>query len=98
MFTTKDPRLKALSEAKYHQFRNWFDKRLDDAIAATEQPINLRQQSDNGKYAQRASPSTLYLDFTRDSFCLGALASLSEFVDRLYSGMMHPAIYVEILC
>ncbi|XP_018319486.2 dynamin-like 120 kDa protein, mitochondrial, partial [Agrilus planipennis] len=32
-----DPRLKALSEAKYNQFKNWFDERLNDAIAAAEQ-------------------------------------------------------------
>ncbi|KAJ8929318.1 hypothetical protein NQ314_018026 [Rhamnusium bicolor] len=31
-----NPRIKALSEAKYKQFRGWFDKRLDDAIAAAE--------------------------------------------------------------
>lgn len=31
-----DPRIKALSEAKYKEFRNWFDKRLDDAIEAAE--------------------------------------------------------------
>lgn len=31
-----DPRLKSLSESKYKEFRNWFDQRLDDAIAAAE--------------------------------------------------------------
>nr|XP_023012355.1 dynamin-like 120 kDa protein, mitochondrial isoform X2 [Leptinotarsa decemlineata] len=31
-----DPKIKALSEAKYKEFRNWFDQRLDDAIAAAE--------------------------------------------------------------
>lgn len=31
-----DPRIKQLSEAKYNEFRSWFDKRLDDAIAAAE--------------------------------------------------------------
>nr|CAH7760052.1 unnamed protein product [Callosobruchus chinensis] len=31
-----DPRLKALSESKYQEFKDWFDKRLDDAIAAAE--------------------------------------------------------------
>lgn len=31
-----DPRIKALTEAKYTQFRSWFDQRLDDAIAAAE--------------------------------------------------------------
>ncbi|KAJ8951088.1 hypothetical protein NQ318_003786 [Aromia moschata] len=31
-----DPRIKALSESKYKEFRGWFDQRLDDAIAAAE--------------------------------------------------------------
>ncbi|XP_066156023.1 dynamin-like GTPase OPA1, mitochondrial isoform X1 [Euwallacea fornicatus] len=31
-----DPRIKALSEAKYSQFKNWFEQRLDDAVAAAE--------------------------------------------------------------
>lgn len=31
-----DPRIKALSEAKYAQFKTWFDQRLDDAVAAAE--------------------------------------------------------------
>ncbi|GLH01491.1 Dynamin-like 120 kDa protein, mitochondrial [Gryllus bimaculatus] len=31
-----DPRLKALGEAQYQNFRNWFDKRLNDAIEAAE--------------------------------------------------------------
>nr|CAI5851634.1 unnamed protein product [Callosobruchus analis] len=31
-----DPRLRALSESKYKEFKDWFDKRLDDAIAAAE--------------------------------------------------------------
>ncbi|CAH1972646.1 unnamed protein product [Acanthoscelides obtectus] len=31
-----DPRLKTLSESKYQEFKQWFDKRLDDAIAAAE--------------------------------------------------------------
>lgn len=31
-----DPRLKTLSQAKYKEFRNWFDQRLDDAIQAAE--------------------------------------------------------------
>lgn len=35
-----DPRLKALSETKYKEFRNWFDQRLDDAIAAAEAQEN----------------------------------------------------------
>ncbi|XP_060516736.1 dynamin-like 120 kDa protein, mitochondrial isoform X2 [Cylas formicarius] len=35
-----DPRIKSLSEAKYNQFRNWFDQRLDDAIAAAEKAEN----------------------------------------------------------
>ncbi|XP_044750698.1 dynamin-like 120 kDa protein, mitochondrial isoform X1 [Coccinella septempunctata] len=32
-----DPRLKALTEAKYKDFKNWFDQRLEDAIQAAEQ-------------------------------------------------------------
>lgn len=35
-FILLDPRLKALSETKLKQFRTWFDQRLDDAIAASE--------------------------------------------------------------
>ncbi|KAL3282671.1 hypothetical protein HHI36_005846 [Cryptolaemus montrouzieri] len=31
-----DPRLKALTESKYKEFKNWFDQRLDDAIQAAE--------------------------------------------------------------
>lgn len=31
-----DPRLKSLGEAKYKSFRDWFDRRLDDAIQAAE--------------------------------------------------------------
>lgn len=56
-----DPRLKALSEAKLQQFRTWFDQRLDDAIAASE---------NNGQLPEVAD---------------GVFASLSGFVDRLYS-------------
>lgn len=37
-----DPRIKALSEAKYAQFKTWFDQRLDDAVAAAEK---VEQQS-----------------------------------------------------
>lgn len=50
-FLIEDPRLKALSEAKYKQFKTWFDQRLDDAIAAAEQPNNqLVSSANNGKY------------------------------------------------
>ncbi|XP_072393787.1 dynamin-like GTPase OPA1, mitochondrial isoform X1 [Diabrotica undecimpunctata] len=31
-----DPRIKALTENKYSEFKSWFDQRLDDAIAAAE--------------------------------------------------------------
>ncbi|KAG5889645.1 hypothetical protein JTB14_028923 [Gonioctena quinquepunctata] len=31
-----DPRIKALTESKYKEFRSWFDTRLDEAIAAAE--------------------------------------------------------------
>ncbi|XP_050512014.1 dynamin-like 120 kDa protein, mitochondrial isoform X1 [Diabrotica virgifera virgifera] len=31
-----DPRIKALTENKYNEFKSWFDQRLDDAIAAAE--------------------------------------------------------------
>lgn len=31
-----DPRIKTLTDAKYKEFRSWFDQRLDDAIAAAE--------------------------------------------------------------
>lgn len=31
-----DPKLKALTGAKYNELKSWFDQRLDDAIAATE--------------------------------------------------------------
>ncbi|XP_018574590.1 dynamin-like 120 kDa protein, mitochondrial isoform X2 [Anoplophora glabripennis] len=36
-----DPRIKAFSESKYNEFKNWFDQRLDDAIAAAETQNNL---------------------------------------------------------
>lgn len=36
MYGFSDPRLKTLSDSKYKEFRNWFDQRLDDAIAAAE--------------------------------------------------------------
>lgn len=39
-----DPRIAALSEAKYAQFRSWFDQRLDDAVAAAEK---VEQQTAN---------------------------------------------------
>lgn len=45
----KDPRLKALSEAKYKQFRTWFDQRLDDAIAAAEKENGQLPEVADGK-------------------------------------------------
>ncbi|XP_044726773.1 dynamin-like 120 kDa protein, mitochondrial isoform X2 [Chrysoperla carnea] len=42
-----DPRLKALTEAKYKQFKNWFDQRLDNAIAAAEDPNNQLPEAAN---------------------------------------------------
>ncbi|XP_048520538.1 dynamin-like 120 kDa protein, mitochondrial isoform X2 [Dendroctonus ponderosae] len=39
-----DPRIAALSEAKYAQLKSWFDQRLDDAVAAAEK---VEQQSAN---------------------------------------------------
>lgn len=45
-----DPRLKALTEAKYKQFKNWFDQRLDNAIAAAEDPNNQLPEAANSKY------------------------------------------------
>ncbi|XP_046396373.1 dynamin-like 120 kDa protein, mitochondrial isoform X2 [Ischnura elegans] len=50
-----DPRLKSIGEAKYRNFREWFDRRLDDAIQAAETP--------NGD--PEASFSTNYLDLSR---------------------------------
>ncbi|CAG9768436.1 unnamed protein product [Ceutorhynchus assimilis] len=47
-----DPRIKALSEAKYTQFRSWFDQRLDDAIAAAEKA----EQTQNENSAKGTSP------------------------------------------
>ncbi|KAL1491006.1 hypothetical protein ABEB36_011668 [Hypothenemus hampei] len=41
-----DPRIKSLSEAKYAQFRNWFDQRLDDAVAAAEKVEQQNQQKE----------------------------------------------------
>ena len=38
-----DPRLKSLSEAKFNEFRSWFDQRLDDAIAAAEKAEKLEK-------------------------------------------------------
>ncbi|KAK9869644.1 hypothetical protein WA026_003391 [Henosepilachna vigintioctopunctata] len=32
-----DPRLKSLTEAKYKELKNWFDRRLEDAIEAAEE-------------------------------------------------------------
>ncbi|KAK9721428.1 Dynamin family [Popillia japonica] len=32
-----DPRIKAFSENKYREFKDWFDQRLDNAIAAADQ-------------------------------------------------------------
>lgn len=95
VFLIKDPRLKALSEAKYKQFRTWFDQRLDDAIAAAEQPNNQLITSANGKYAQCASLGTFYLEKIAKLFffCLGVFSGLSEIVERLYSGTMHPAMW-----
>lgn len=48
-----DPRIKAFSESKYNEFRNWFDQRLDDAIAAAE----TEENSSPGIY----NPSCSYL-------------------------------------
>lgn len=31
-----DPRIKELGEAKYREYRMWFNQRLDDAIKAAE--------------------------------------------------------------
>lgn len=92
-FLIEDPRLKALSEAKYNQFKTWFDQRLDDAIAAAEQPNNQLISSANGKYAQCASLGTFCLNLQIDFFSLGVFSGLSEFIERLYSGTMHPAMW-----
>lgn len=40
MFVDLDPRIKALTDSKYKEFRDWFDQRLDDAIAAAEAQEN----------------------------------------------------------
>ncbi|KRT78589.1 hypothetical protein AMK59_8121 [Oryctes borbonicus] len=61
-----DPRIKAFSETKYKEFKDWFDQRLDNAIAATDQS--------NQEISVAIS---------------GAFASLTEYLERLYSGMMH---------
>nr|XP_022908006.1 dynamin-like 120 kDa protein, mitochondrial isoform X1 [Onthophagus taurus] len=66
-----DPRLKALTEAKYQQFRNWFDQRLDDAIAAAEQTEN-NHQNGNNKLIKSTSLG-------------GSFGGLLEFLERLYS-------------
>lgn len=47
-----DPRIKSLTEAKYGQFRSWFDQRLDDAIAAAEQ-----QNAQNPRAVEGNKPS-----------------------------------------
>lgn len=47
MYVIKDPRLKTLTDIKYKQFKNWFDQRLEDAIAAAEQPDNKTDNPDS---------------------------------------------------
>lgn len=32
-----DPRIKELGEAKYHEYRKWFDQRLENAVKAAEE-------------------------------------------------------------
>ncbi|KAJ8918385.1 hypothetical protein NQ315_008081 [Exocentrus adspersus] len=45
-----DPRIKAFSESKYNEFKGWFDKRLDDAIAAAE----AQENNSSGVFSQIA--------------------------------------------
>ncbi|KAF2900853.1 hypothetical protein ILUMI_05331 [Ignelater luminosus] len=47
-----DPRLKAMTELKYREFRNWFDQRLDDAIAAADQSNNQLPPAVNGAFTR----------------------------------------------
>ncbi|CAG9858822.1 unnamed protein product [Phyllotreta striolata] len=51
-----DPKIKAVTEAKYKELKNWFDQRLDDAIAAAE----LQEASANSQGALTAVPQFLY--------------------------------------
>ncbi|XP_050512015.1 dynamin-like 120 kDa protein, mitochondrial isoform X2 [Diabrotica virgifera virgifera] len=44
-----DPRIKALTENKYNEFKSWFDQRLDDAIAAAEAQESAQPNKEEGK-------------------------------------------------
>lgn len=45
--TQTDPRIKEFGEAKYRQYREWFNQRLDDAIKAAE--VNQNQAVDSSR-------------------------------------------------
>ncbi|CAH1117965.1 unnamed protein product [Phaedon cochleariae] len=57
-----DPRLKALSESKYREFRTWFDGRLDDAIAAAE----ALEKSKPGAFTTVSRMSTIISDVKQE--------------------------------
>ncbi|XP_029044221.1 dynamin-like 120 kDa protein, mitochondrial isoform X4 [Osmia bicornis bicornis] len=53
-----DPRIKEFGEAKYRQYREWFNQRLDDAIKAAE--VNQNQAVDSSDSIFDATSAILY--------------------------------------
>lgn len=100
MYSIIDPRIKALSDSKYKEFRSWFDQRLDDAIAAAEAqedgsnstpimqgkiiPTKTISEYILFSYSKLTNIFYFFINF----FCLGVLTSFLELIERLYSGMI----------
>ncbi|XP_033332567.2 opa1 mitochondrial dynamin like GTPase isoform X2 [Megalopta genalis] len=63
-----DPRIKQYGEAKYREYRNWFNQRLDDAIEAA---------NDNGDDTSAAVPSKK----TKDQFLNRTVAFAKPLID-----------------
>uniref|UniRef100_A0A6M2DDH7 Dynamin-like GTPase OPA1, mitochondrial n=1 Tax=Xenopsylla cheopis TaxID=163159 RepID=A0A6M2DDH7_XENCH len=61
-----DPRLKALGEAKALEFKNWFDRRLDDAIEAAKIEHNNQPAIEGSKKNITQLVSNLYSDVSED--------------------------------
>ncbi|KAF5277806.1 hypothetical protein FQR65_LT03787 [Abscondita terminalis] len=47
-----DPRLKELTQARYRDFKDWFDQRLDNAIAAAEKSNHVTLVKETGDFTR----------------------------------------------
>ncbi|XP_043280094.1 dynamin-like 120 kDa protein, mitochondrial isoform X2 [Venturia canescens] len=62
-----DPRIKELGEAKYQQYRAWFQQRLDDAIKAAESR-RIEDENNNSSESAKSELSKNSVAFARPLF------------------------------